>query len=187
MNSYKKIFAVIIFLLILFAVAELSGLRGHFNVAFVRQKLADNIWSGLSIFVLLFVIGNLIQIPGWIVLAAAVLTLGKTWGGIATYVAANVSCACTFVAIRYIGGDALRRLDGKLATRILAQLDARPILSIATLRILFQTLPALNYSLALSGVGFRRYMIGTAVGLPLPLLAYCVLFDSLVTVFVKHA
>jgi hypothetical protein len=30
------------------------------------------------------VLGNLVQIPGWIFLAAAVLTLGRFWGGLAT-------------------------------------------------------------------------------------------------------
>lgn len=179
MGRYKQLLAVVLFLVVLLAIAELSGLREHFSLEFLHQTLLENRWSGLAIFVALFAAGNLIQIPGWIFLAAAVLALGRTWGGIVSYVAASVSCAVTYYVIRCIGGDALTRLKGKLATRILGQLQAKPVRSIVILRILFQTLPALNYALALSGVGFRKYMLGTLLGLPLPIAAYCILFDSL--------
>ena len=123
--------------------------------------------------------GNLIQIPGWVFLAAAVLTLGRIWGGLATYVAASISCALTFFTIRLVGGDALRQLKSKTAVRILGQLDARPIRSVILLRVLFQTVPALNYALALSGIRFRQYFTGTLLGLPLPIILYCLFFDYL--------
>ncbi len=145
----------------------------------MQQRILENKISGLLIFVLLFSLGNLIQIPGWVFLAAAVLALGKTWGGIATYVAASVSCILTFLTIRWIGGDALRQLKNKTAARLLRQINAHPIKSVLLLRILFQTVPALNYALALSGVKFRDYLIGTLLGLPLPILLYCLFFDYL--------
>jgi len=179
MGRYRQLLAVALFLLILLALAELSGLREHFSLEYLRQTLLENRWSGFALFVLFFAVGNLIQIPGWVFLAAAVLALGRTWGGIVTYVAASISSAITYHAIRYVGGDALKRLDGRIATRLLGQLNARPVRSIVVLRILFQTLPALNYALALSGVGFRQYMLGTLLGLPLPIAAYCLLFDQL--------
>ncbi|OIQ80655.1 SNARE associated golgi protein [mine drainage metagenome] len=107
------------------------------------------------------------------------LTLGQTWGGVATYVAASVSCVITFLTIRGIGGNALRQLDSALARSIFRRLDAHPIAGVALLRVLFQTVPALNYALALSGVGFRNYLVGTLLGLPLPVALYCVFFDYL--------
>jgi uncharacterized membrane protein YdjX (TVP38/TMEM64 family) len=61
----------------------------------------------------------------------------------------------------------------------LRQLDAHPINSILLLRMLFQTMPALNYALAMSGVKFRNYLIGTLLGLPLPIILYCWFFDYL--------
>jgi uncharacterized membrane protein YdjX (TVP38/TMEM64 family) len=178
-HRYKRLLAVALFLALLLAVFELSGLRGQFNLAFLQQRIAENRATGLLVFVLLFSLGNLIQIPGWIFLAAAVLTLGQVWGGLATSVAACISCALTFVSIRLVGGDALRELKGKTAHRLLARLDAQPVRSVLLLRILFQTVPALNYALALSGIRFRQYMLGTLLGLPLPIALYCIFFDTL--------
>ena len=158
MKRYERLLIVALFLAlflaVLLAVFEFSGIRGHVNLAFLHQKIVDNKVTGLLIFTLLFCLGNLIQIPGWIFLAAAALALGRTWGGLATYVAAIASCSVTFLAIRLIGGDALRELKNPYAIRLLRELGTDPIKSIVLLRTLFQTVPALNYALALSGGQF---------------------------------
>jgi len=178
---YKRLIGVAVFLAVLFTIFEVSGLRDHFNLAFIRELILEHRVGGLVLFVLLFSLGNLIQIPGIVFLAAAVVTLDRFWGGVVTYVAAMTSCALTFVIIRALGGDALRTLNNRVAVRILRELDARPIASVALLRVLFQTAPALNYALAMSGIKLRKYLVGTLLGLPLPIALYCIFFDLLAT------
>lgn len=179
MRRYARLLGVVAFLGVLLIVFEVSGIRERFDLAYIRETIVMHRAGGLLLFVLLFSLGNLIQIPGWLFLAAAVLTLGRTWGGVVTYVAATTSCALTFVIIRSIGGDALRSIDNRIAARILSKLDTYPIRSVALLRMLFQTAPPLNYALALSGIGWRSYLVGTLLGLPLPIAAYCIFFDLL--------
>lgn len=178
-QRYQRLIGVVLFLGVLLVIFELSGLRGHFNLPFMRQVIEQHQFGGLLLFVLLFSLGNLIQIPGWVFLAAAVLTLGQIWGGVVTYVAAVVSCVLTFLTIRALGGDALRQLTNRFAVRILSELDARPIASVTLLRLLFQTAPALNYALSMSGIRFRNYLTGTLLGLPIPIALYCIFFDEL--------
>lgn len=179
MKKYQRLLAVFLFLALLFAAFELSGLRAHFNLEFLHRQIDQHLVGGLLIFLVLFVSGNLVQIPGWIFLAAAVLALGRSAGGFATYAAAIVSCAATFLLVRLVGGDALRQLDNRFIARALRQLDARPIRSVLLARVLFQTAPPLNYALAMSGIRFRQYLAGTLLGLPLPIFLYCVFFDYL--------
>jgi len=178
-QKYKRLLLVVLFLAALLAIFELSGLRQHFSLHYLHDRILENKLSGLLIFTLLFALGNLLQIPGWVFLGAAVLALGRTWGGLATYVAASISCTFTFFTIRFLGGDALRGLNNKVALSILRRLDTRPIACIVLLRMLFQTVPALNYALALSGVKFYKYLIGTLLGLPLPIFLYCLFFEYL--------
>ncbi len=158
---------------------QLTGLREQFSLPFLRELLQENRVTGLLIFVAVFALGNLIQLPGWLFLAAAVLALGPLWGGVATYLAALLSCLITFLVVRMLGGDALQQIDRPLARKILARLHRQPVRSVTLLRLLFQTVPALNYTLALSGVRLRHYMIGTVLGLPLPLGLYCLFFDRI--------
>lgn len=174
---YKRLLLVITFLTSLLGIFQFSGLRDHFNLAFLHQQFVDNAVTGLLAFIALFALGNLIQIPGWLFLAAAVVSLDRFWGGLATYLAALVSCTLTFWLIRSIGGDSLRLTENPYAVRVLKILDRRPVLAVFLLRLLMQTAPALNYVLAMSGIKFRHYLTGTLVGLPVPIALYCLFFD----------
>lgn len=158
---------------------ELTGLRDNFTIEYLRTAIEEHLLVGALIFIAIFTLGNLIQIPGWILLAAAVFALGKIHGGLLTYCAAITSCIVTYFLIRFIGQDALRDFDSKIAKKLFALIDTKPIVSIILLRMVFQTLPVLNYSLALSRIQFRHYLIGTVLGLPLPILVYCLFFDYL--------
>lgn len=166
-------------LALLWALLHFSGLRAQISVQLLHEALERHPLKGLLLFTGLFVVGNLIQVPGWLFLVAAVVALGPLWGGLATYFAACISCSTTFWAIRWAGGDALRSFGGPLAARLFARLDARPVQSVFVLRLVFQTVPALNYALAMSGLKFRHYLLGTLAGLPLPILLYCLFFDLL--------
>ncbi len=178
-GKYGRLALVVAVLGGLLLTFQLTGLREQFSLPFLRELLQENRVTGLLIFVAIFALGNLIQLPGWLFLAAAVLALGPLWGGVATYLAALLSCLITFLVVRMLGGDALQQIDRPLARKILARLHRQPVRSVTLLRLLFQTVPALNYTLALSGVRLRHYMIGTVLGLPLPLILYCLFFDRI--------
>ena len=77
----------------------------------------------------------------------------------------------------------MREFRHPWAVHLLQRLDASPVRSVAAVRLIFQTLPALNVALALSGVGFRSYLAGTLLGLPLPILVYCLFFEVIATTF----
>ena len=179
MLAHKRLIGVVVFVVALLLAAQLTGLRDNLSLAYVRDAFLSHKVGGILLFVMLFAMGNLIQLPGLVFLAAAVLALGRGWGGVVTLIAANVSCAITFLAFRVIGGDALMQLENPLARRIFVHLHRHPVIGVALLRVLFQTLPSLNVALALSGIKVRHYLVGTFVGVPLPIALYCVFFDVL--------
>jgi uncharacterized membrane protein YdjX (TVP38/TMEM64 family) len=167
-------------LFLLWGLARFTGLQALFTRTQLHAVLLGHpVWAVLG-FSFLFMAGNLVQVPGLVFLAAAELALGPWWGAALTYFAACLACVSTFAVARTMGGDALRAWDsGALGRRLFTQLDRRPMPAILGLRLLFQTVPALNYALALSGVRFRHYLWGTLLGLPLPILLYCVFFEQL--------
>ena len=182
MTRYRRLILLAVMLVSVLLIVELTGLREQFSLTALRTLLEANLLVGVLLFVLAFAIGNLIQLPGWPFLAAAILALGTVAGGLVTYVAACVSCLVTFQVVRGVGGSALRDIDKPLARKILARLDSHPVRSVMLLRLLFQTMPALNYTLALSGVKRRDYLLGSLLGLPFPLLIYCFFFDRIAQV-----
>lgn len=178
-HPHRRLLAVLLFMVLLWAVFEFSGQRAQFSVQRLQGAFEQHRLLGVLVFTALFALGNLIQIPGWLFLAAAVLALGPGRGALVTYVAASLSCLSTFWIVRLLGADALRSIDGRWSRRIFARLDAHPVRSVVLLRLLLQTLPALNCALALSGLRFRHYLLGTLLGLPLPIALYSLFFDTL--------
>ncbi len=175
----KKLLYIVAFFVALYLMMEISGLRSQIAPGAIKEIFLRHTVLGLFFFCLAYSVGNLVYIPGWIFLVGAVLALGKEWGGMASFLAALCSASISFFLIRSVGGTALRSLNNKWADRIFSHLDQRPILSVAILRLLFQTLPAINYALALTDLRFRHYMIGTLIGLPLPIFLYCHFFETI--------
>ncbi|MDR4493114.1 MAG: VTT domain-containing protein [Nitrospirales bacterium] len=182
----RKLLYLAGFFLIVFVVVESTGLRSRLSPQDIRSLFWEYHWWGIGLFCLAFSVGNLLYIPGWIFLVGAVFALGKEWGGLATLTAGVVSSIVSYVIIRKIGGNALRTLNHRWADRVFAHLDDRPIISVTLLRLMFQTLPVLNYALALADVRFRHYLLGTVLGLPIPIFLYCYFFEIVFKQVLDH-
>ena len=90
-NSKNKLWLICCVLIALIVIGEATGLRASFSFGSTKEIFLQYKLSGIIIFSLAFALGNLLYIPGWIFLVAAVLALGKEWGGLATYTAAMLS------------------------------------------------------------------------------------------------
>ena len=75
------------------------------------------------------------------------------------------------------GGRALSQLERPFLKRILQKLDERPIRAVLVLRMLLWLAPALNYTLAMTDLRFRDYLIGSALGLVIPVAGATLFFD----------
>lgn len=180
MHAKRKILLLIIFVITVLVGARLFDVHDYLSVANVKTLFEKELSLSIFLFVLLFSIANLLYIPGWVFLFSAILVLGKIGGGSLTFFAALISCFFSYFIVGLIGHNTLREIDSKLFNKVFSKLDQRPILCIAVLRVFFQTNPALNYTLSMSGTGFKNYALGTLIGLPLPVFLYCLFFDFLI-------
>ena len=95
LTRYRRLIMLVMIIALVLIAVEMTGLREQLSVSFLREQLEANPITGMVIFVLVFVVGNLIQLPGWIFLVAAILALGTIMGGMVTYLAAVTSCPPT--------------------------------------------------------------------------------------------
>ena len=56
---------------------------------------------------------------------------------------------------------------------------SRPVLTVALLRLIFQTAPPLNYALPMTAVRWRDHLVGSVLGLPVPVVVMAFFFDRL--------
>jgi uncharacterized membrane protein YdjX (TVP38/TMEM64 family) len=149
------------------------------STARVRELVQNAGLAGVAIFFVAFAVGELLHVPGLVFVAAAVLSWGRAAGGVIAYAGAIGSVSLSFVVVRAIGGQPLAELKWRWARALLARLEQRPVVTVALLRTFMLLAPALNYALALSRVRYRDYLLGSAIGLTLPLTAMALFLEYL--------
>ena len=176
----SRLWLLILLLLGLWLTAWATSAHRLFDGASLRALVAEaGVWS-VAVFVLAFSVGQLLRIPGPVFVATAILVYGRGLGTVAALCGALVSVTVSFILVRTIAGQPLADVQRPVLRRLLRQIDQRPVLVVAIVRLLFQTAPPLNYALPMTGVRFRDHLIGSALGLPLPIAAVALALDWLV-------
>lgn len=175
-----RVGALIALLATLAIVAAASGVTDGLTIESFRAWFQSaGVWGG-ALYVGSFALGLLMQLPGTLFIASSALAYGKLLGPVMALVGALAAVMLTFFIVRGVGGKLLAEIDKPLMKKILARLDARPILTIAALRLVFWASPIVNYALALSTVRRRDYFVGSVLGLVVPVTLICLFVDYFV-------
>jgi uncharacterized membrane protein YdjX (TVP38/TMEM64 family) len=126
--------------------------------------LSMGAWGALA-FIGLFVVGQILQVPGFVFVATAVYAWGSVLGGPLALLGAVIAVNVNFMMLKTLGGSALRAIDRPRLTRMLERLDRRPMTVMITARVIFMTSPVVTTTLALSGVSFRAHFVSSAIGM----------------------
>jgi uncharacterized membrane protein YdjX (TVP38/TMEM64 family) len=181
-EKHKALILIFSILVLVFIVSKLTGLHDLFTIKQIQEYLNHHWFLSSGVFILIFTIGNIVQIPGWILLLTAILTYGEVYGGILTFISAVIACSIVFLGVNFIGKDSMKKINNKWASKLLSQLELNPVRSVILLRFVFQTAPPINYALGASNISFKNYFIGTILGLPIPISIYVLFFETLLLV-----
>jgi len=102
-----RIATVVIGLFALWLIAWSSGLLESLDVAAIRTQAESWGWLGPGIFLLACCALNLVQVPGMLLIAAAVVIWGPAAGGTLGWLSVATACCTTFLLVRAVGGRAL--------------------------------------------------------------------------------
>lgn len=153
----------------IYAVGKASGFLDEVDIHSIRHAVNDAGAWGMLLFVALFALGVLVQVPGMLFVATGMLVYGKVLGYAVCLLGAIVAVCTSFAMVRAVGGKALATIERPWVRRVLAQLERRPVRALIALRLIAFIAPPLNYALALSTIRFRDYAIGSALGLIVPM------------------
>lgn len=182
-NKKLRLLAVVLLLVGLLVAAKLTGVSELITIANMKGWMAEAGPWGVLLFAVVFVVGELLQVPGLLFVAVGVISYGRLMGGSLSFAVAVLSVCFSFVIVRGVGGKALGEIETAWVKKVMAKLDECPITTIAVLRVVLIMSPQLNYALALTNVRFRDYLIGSVVGLIPPILAFVVFFDAAMSFF----
>ena len=126
---------------------------------------------GVVVFGAAFVGAQLTNVPAIVPLGFGVVFFGPVQGTLIGYAAALVGISIAFFLARGVGGQPLEDIERPFVKRLLARLDERPIRTVALVRLLLWVFPPVNYALAMSTVRYRDYIVGSSIGLIVPMSA----------------
>lgn len=161
-------------------VAWATGVTGRITSVGIRSVLAGRGLWGIVVFTLMFAAGQLLRVPSTVYVAAAVVVYGRDVGIVVALLGGLVSATVSFAVVRSVAGHALADVRRPVVQRFLSNIDRRPILTVALLRLIFQTAPPLNYALPMTAVRWRDHLVGSILGLPIPVAVMAFFFDWLV-------
>jgi uncharacterized membrane protein YdjX (TVP38/TMEM64 family) len=159
-----------------YVIGRATGFTDELTVDGIRGSMRDAGVAGFVVFVLTFCVGQLLYIPGFVFVMVSGLAYGPVWGSLASVIAATISVAVSFVIVRTIGGQPLKDIQIKrpFLQKPLDRLQQEPIRSMIVIRLFLWAIPPVNYTLAMSGVTFRDYMIAAVIGMTPPFVALSV-------------
>lgn len=171
--------AVVALFVGLYVVGRATGLVGAVDPQTVRRWVQDAGPWGIVVFLGAFIAGSFVQVPGLVFVAAAIYLYGRGPGVALGLAGALLAMTVTFVVVRAVGGQPLGTAQRPFVRRTLQWIDTRPVLTVAALRLVFWLAPPVTYALALTGVRLRHYVLGSLLGLALPLAGFALAFDWL--------
>jgi uncharacterized membrane protein YdjX (TVP38/TMEM64 family) len=148
--------------------ARSAGWLERFDLEAVRAAVSDAGALGIVLYVLAFALGVLLQVPGMVFVGAAVLAYGRAVGYVVALGGAIFAVCLSFAFVRAVGGQPLGSVQRPFIRRLLARLEAKPIRTLAVMRVFLFISPPVTYALALSSIRFRDYAAGSALGLVIP-------------------
>ncbi len=176
MSTGVRLALLALFLVGIYAIGRMTGFTDQLTVEGIRASMREAGIGGFVVFVVTFCIGQLLYIPGFVFVMVSGLAYGPVWGSVASVIAATISVAVSFVIVRTIGGQPLKSeaIKRPFLQRPLDRLEQQPIRSMIVIRLFLWAIPPVNYTLAMSGVSFRDYMIAAVIGMTPPFVALSV-------------
>ena len=156
-----------------------TGMSARFTFESVRSMLADAGLWGIVAFMVAFATGQLLRVPSFVFVAAAVAVHGRNAGILVALLGALSSATVSFAVVRVCAAQALADVQHPFIQRLLTHIHRRPVRTVALLRLLFQTAPPLNYALPMTAVRWRDHLVGSVLGLPVPIIVMGFFFDWL--------
>jgi uncharacterized membrane protein YdjX (TVP38/TMEM64 family) len=149
----------------LLALSVASGLTEQLTAESIRTTVAEAGAWGIALYMLIFIGGQMLHLPGLIFIGAGAVAFGAGPGALLALLGGTLATAVNFVFVRMVGGQPVHALKHPIARRGVALLDERPLRAILGLRLVFFTSPAITTVFALSNVRFRDHLLGSAIGM----------------------
>ena len=154
----------------LVALAKYTPLGVYFDLDVLQSMVQKAGNWGVLLYLLIFLLGTLMNVPGAVFVIFAVLTYGWGLGVILAYCGAVGSALINFWVARFLGGQSLSAIQNKRLQKALHRIETHPIQTVCWLRVFMLLSPLINYALALTPIKSRQFLLANSIAMIFPML-----------------
>ena len=180
-----KTASFIVLALLIAGIARSDSIRAYCRPEFLEEIIkAGEPWSAI-VFMLLFVFGTCLCLPGSIMIGLGTALFGPYWGFLHLWAGALAGASAAFIIARTFGrsiaapmfGDRLRKYDSLI--------ERNGFAAVLYVRLMCLPFAPFSYGFGLTSVGFRDYFFGTALGELVSIFVLTFFFAALRDVWVS--
>ncbi len=180
--------ATLILLLALAAAWRWTPLGGWLDVELISAwvgRLRESV-LGPGVAVLAFIAGGLVVMPVTLLIIVTALVFGPVSGFVYSMLGSVMSGVVSYGIGRALGRHAVRQLAGERINRLSRRLARRGVMTVATLRLIpVAPFTVVNMVAGASHIGFRDFVVGTALGMIPGVGAFTLFADRLQSVVTR--
>ncbi len=121
-------------------------------------------WAPL-LFVVIYVVGVCIFLPGTLLTAIGAAIFGPYWGFLYVWTGAIIGASLAFLIGRYLGRDFAESVIGSRLQRFDDAIERNGFATVLYLRLVYFPFTPMNFGMGLTKVRFRDYIGGTGLGI----------------------
>jgi uncharacterized membrane protein YdjX (TVP38/TMEM64 family) len=122
------------------------------------------LWAPLM-FVVIYVVGVCLFLPGTLLTAMGAAIFGPYWGFLYVWTGAMIGAGLAFLIGRYLGRDFASSLIGDKLKRFDDTIERNGFATVLYLRLMYFPFTPMNFGMGLTKVRFLDYLLGTALGI----------------------
>lgn len=167
-----RISLILVIAIMLLLAGKFTSLGVWFNLDNVSNVIGNSGPWGFVIFNVLFILGSLMHIPAMLFILVAILIYGPVKGALLGYLGVVIAMTANYLIIRTMGNKVLNEIPNKRLQNMLVRLQRQPLLTVILIRLVFWAAPVVNYALAMTSINTRHYILGSAIGIILPVAVF---------------
>ncbi len=122
------------------------------------------VWAP-AMFVIVYVAGVCLFLPGTLLTAMGAAIFGPYWGFLYVWIGAMIGAGLAFLIGRYLGRDFAASLIGDTLQRFDDAIERNGFATVLYLRLMYFPFTPMNFGMGLTKVRFWDYLFGTALGI----------------------
>ena len=139
---------------------------------------AAGLWAPL-VFVLVYVVGVCLFVPGSVVTALGAVLFGPYLGFLYIWVGAMIGAGAAFWIGRTLGRDLTASLVGDRLRKYDDAIERNGFATVLYLRLIYFPFTVMNFGMGLTKVRFWDYFAGTGLGIPVGIFVLTFFFGTL--------